>query len=303
MPVAAVIDVGTNSTRLLVAEKDRGALKELIRITRITRLGEGLLRNGYISIEALDRTADVILDYLQTARNLKAENISIFATQAVREASNSLDVANFIEEKTGTKLRILTGEEEALLSFKGASSDFPERPLAVVDIGGGSTELVVGSDEPYFSVSIPVGCVKVEEEFNLKTAVSWEEASRITEEIKKRLAEKIPFSSIEKFETAVFVGGTATTIAAIKLGLVEYSRQLVHGAEVLKDELRKIAYELSTRDANSRLERFPVIEKDRAYVISAGALIMVAVLEILGADRFRVSEKDILDGYLIYFTP
>lgn len=302
MSVAAVIDVGTNSTRLFVAEKEAQNIRELTRLTTITRLGDGLTTKGFISEDALKRTLDVILDYIKIAKDFNSKKIDIFATQAVREAKNSSDVVRLIEERTGIKVRVLTGQEEALLSFKGASADFLERPLAVVDIGGGSTEIVVGTDEPLYSISVPIGCVKIEEEFNLKERVSKDDSDSIILEVKKRLSEKISLGKLGDFKSAVFVGGTATTLAAIKLGLVKYNRHLVHGAEIKKAELLNIAYELATKDSNERLERFPVIEKDRAYVISAGALITVAVLEILAKDRLKVSEKDILDGYLFYYS-
>jgi len=297
--IKSVIDIGTNSTRLLIAKKENGLYKELLRKTTITRLGEGLNSTGNIKIEAAERTVRAISDYLQLASAFGSSSISAFATQALREAKNATEILDFFKQKTGLAARVLTGPEEALCSFIGAVMDLGnEKFRMVVDIGGGSTEFAAGIRSPEFTVSTQLGCVRLMELFGLAEAAEREKVEKVENFIVSELSKVLRAGSLN-VEEAVFVGGTATTIAAIVLGLVHYDRNKVHLSKIDIKSIEKVAFELASLNANER-SRYTVIEKERLPVISAGALIMHSILDYLGFQEIIVSEKDILDGYLVY---
>lgn len=294
----AVIDIGTNSTRLLVGDVEGAGFHEITRLTTITRLGENLNSTGKISLEAAERTCETINRYALIAKSKGAETILVFGTYALREASNSKEILSYIKSRTGFEVKVISGIEEAFYSFKGATSDFGPGSKMVVDIGGGSTEISIGDLEPVLSESVRLGCVTLTEVFQLDRAASEEKISEVISFAKGRLSEgfKIPE---EVPKTAIFTGGTATTLAAIALGLKAYDRNRVHLSKIYREKINEIARELASLDAGQR-SKFSVIEKERLRVIAAGALILAAVLETFGLDEALVSERDILDGYLIY---
>lgn len=295
--IKAVIDIGTNSTRLLVAREG----KELHRQTTITRLGQGLRASGSISSEALEKTIEVILKYVDEARSMGAEQICAYGTAALREAANSAEAIKLIEEKTGIKVRILTGEEEAEITFLGAVSDFGEGDrCCVVDLGGGSFEVAAGIDRPDYAVSLPIGAVKLKEKFRLEKAHQPEQLEVVIDEVKRDLEKGIDQKQINA-EKTIAVGGTATTYAALTLGLSRYEREKVHGSEVTIEQLRSWTMKLGELDYTERM-KFRVIEPERTDVIVAGGLILLAFFEFTGKDRFLVSEKDNLDGFLIKYS-
>lgn len=297
--IKSVVDIGTNSTRLLVARKENGAYKELLRKTTITRLGEGLNNTGKIKIEAAERTAAVINDYRQLAGKLGSDSISAFATQALREAKNADRILEFLKERTGLTPRVLSGSEEALCSFLGAVMDLGNgRFRMVVDIGGGSTEFAAGTESPEFAVSTQLGCVRLMEMFGLEKAAGEEKVREVRNYIVSELSKHIKAESLS-IKEAVFVGGTATTIAAIILGLKRYDRARVHLSRIDRKSMEKVALELASLNSDER-SRYRVIEKERLPVISAGALIMHSIIDYFGFREIIVSEKDVLDGYLVY---
>jgi exopolyphosphatase/guanosine-5'-triphosphate,3'-diphosphate pyrophosphatase len=298
--IKSVIDIGTNSTRLLVVEKKDHSFKELLRRTTITRLGEDLNRTGEIKIQAAERTSSVINDYRKLAESMGSESFAAFATQALREAKNASQILDLFEARTGIRPRILTGEEEAICSFLGAILDLIQdrKQRMVIDIGGGSTEIAVGVERPEFSVSTTLGSVRLMEIFGLERAADTEKISKVRSFILTTLKDYLKNNELNIQET-VFVGGTATTIAAIALGLRQYDRNKVHLSRLKSDVVEQIAIELALLDSTQR-SKYSVIEKERLEVISAGALIMLSVLDYFGLSKVIVSEKDILDGYLLY---
>ncbi|MCX7831517.1 MAG: Ppx/GppA family phosphatase [Actinobacteria bacterium] len=296
--VKSVIDVGTNSTRLLVAKVSDGKVSEIVRLTKITRLGDKLNATGRISIESAKRTADVINDYLNIAKKENAKVIGVFGTQALREASNRDEILDYFESATGKQVKVISGEEEAIYSFKGATLELGDKKKVVVDIGGGSTEIAFGAGQPESVVSTDLGCVRFTEKYGLVNRVSKDKAEEIVKEIENQLRLSFSKKNLSDYQ-AVFLGGTATTLAAIALGLEKYDRKKVHLTSISRSTIENIAFELSLLDAKER-SKFKVIEKERLEVIAAGALILLGIINVFEIENIIVSETDLLDGLLVF---
>jgi len=276
MRVAAV-DLGTNTTRLLVADVLDGSLEELHRETRITRLGEGVDARKRLLPVPITRVRNVLTDYRRTAEQLGAERVLAVATSAVRDAENGEAFLGEIEWSYGFTTRLVSGDEEAELTRRGVQ---PDPGTLVLDIGGGSTELVV--DE--FHVSLAIGAVRFTERHGEDIAAS-EEA---TIELLSQHVDVHP-------RAAVGVAGTVTTLAALDLGVAEYDSARVDGHVLrfaaVEEQLRRLAA-LPLDDRR----RVPALEPERAPVIVAGGAILVATLDHFGLNAITVSERDILDG-------
>ena len=273
MRVAAV-DLGTNTTRLLVADVENGRLSEVHRETRITRLGEGVDARRRLLPVPIARVRNVLSDYRRTLESLGAERTLAVATSAVRDAENGEAFLGEIEWGYGFSTRLLDGDEEAELTRRGV--DPPEGTL-VVDIGGGSTELVLDD----FHTSLPMGSVRFTERYG-------EHVDRCGEEARGLLPELTP-------NAAIGVAGTATTLAALDLGLDEYDRERVHG-HVLARERARVHLRLLAALSLDERRALPAMEPERASVIVAGAAILVAVLDTYELEEIGVSERDLLDG-------
>jgi exopolyphosphatase / guanosine-5'-triphosphate,3'-diphosphate pyrophosphatase len=270
----AAVDLGTNSTRLLVADAN-GTLEEVVRRLAITRLGEGVDERRLLLPVPIARVRNVLVDYRREAEALGAERILCIATSAVRDAENGEAFLGEIEWSYGFTTRLLSGEEEAEMTLRGIGAVEPG--TLVVDIGGGSTEVqVVGTD---VRESIDVGCVRLTERFG-----------EDVEAVRAHLRDLLPAATPER---AVGVAGTVTTLAALDLELPEYDPERIHG-HVLS---RAAVEELTARLAGmSPEERAQVMEPGRAPVIVAGAAILAEVLAFYGLDGVRASERDILHG-------
>ncbi|MGH9060980.1 MAG: exopolyphosphatase, partial [Acidimicrobiales bacterium] len=308
----AAVDCGTNSTRVLVAGPDG---RPLTRLMRITRLGEGVDRTGSLSPAAVERTAGVLREYRSEMDRLGVGPVRASATSAVRDASNPDLFLDAAEEALGARPELLSGEEEGRLSYMGATAELD--PVAgaclVVDIGGGSTELVVGQspvggpptdDGPVGAVSVgavsvDVGCVRVTERFLLHDPPSREELDRARRFVKAELAAGLGALSLGSgVGTLVALAGTVTTLAAMKLGLESYDRDRVHHSVLSRSDVGTLLEVMSGEDRAGRLRR-PGLEAARADVIVGGALILVTVMAITGAESCLVSESDILDGMVM----
>ena len=273
MRVAAV-DLGTNSTRLLVADAN-GSLEEVARRLEITRLGEGVDTRRVLLPVAIARVRNVLVDYRREAEALGAERTLCIATSAVRDAENGEAFLGEIEWSYGFTTRLLSGDEEAEMTLRGIGAVEPG--TLVVDIGGGSTEVqVVGTD---VRESLDVGCVRLTERFG-------EDVDAVRAHVREVLPDARP-------ERAIGVAGTVTTLAALDLGLETYDPERVHG-----HELSRAAVDVQTaRLASMTLEeRARVVEPGRAPVIVAGAAILTEVLDRYGLESIRASERDILHG-------
>jgi exopolyphosphatase/guanosine-5'-triphosphate,3'-diphosphate pyrophosphatase len=293
----AVIDQGTNSIRLLVVEPDADAgVRELARDMVITRLGQGVDRTGRISPEALERTVAVLATYCRRARALHAERIRVAATAAVRDASNREDLERAVHEHAGSELEVISGEEEAALSFLGASRglDAPA-PFLVLDIGGGSTELVLGTDRPTAQVSLRMGSVRLTERFVRHDPPSPEELEAMRLAALDLLEDAEGEVPVRDARTLVATAGTSTTVQAIALGLQRYDPEAIHRTRLSLADAERVLRDLAAMTTPER-SALPVMAPGRGDVIVAGAVVLVAVMRRFGFDQALVSETDILDG-------
>ena len=293
----AAVDLGTNSIRLVVASGrgDRG-LDEFARDMVITRIGQRVERTGRIDPEALARTVGVLARYCRRARALHAVRIRVAATAAVREASNREDLEAAVREHAGSELEVIGGEKEAGLSFLGATRglDAPA-PFLVLDIGGGSTELVMGTDRPEAATSSPMGSVWLTERLVRSDPPSEEDLAAARNAVAGILDESSQTVPVHDARTLVAVAGTATTVQAISLGLTFYDPEAIHRTWLSVGEAERVLGDLA-RMTNPERAAIPVMARGRGDVIVAGAIILVETMRRFGFDRALVSETDILDG-------
>ncbi|MFL6090301.1 MAG: exopolyphosphatase [Aeromicrobium sp.] len=293
----AAIDCGTNSIRLLVTDVAGGAATELVREMRIVRLGQGVDKTGFLAPEAIDRTLAATREYAEIIASLHADRIRFCATSAARDASNAEDFASGVEGILGVRPEILTGTEEARASFIGATRGLGAAgEVLVFDIGGGSTELVVGSGEVVeWSTSLDVGSVRMTERFLHSDPPTFDEMAACTSHLYDVLTAAA--SEIGNVSTFVGVAGTTTTVAAHVLNLPAYDRDAVHGARLPLDEVHAACAQLAGMTVAER-RALPFMHPGRADVIGGGALILDAVIKALPLDTSAliVSEHDILDG-------
>jgi exopolyphosphatase/guanosine-5'-triphosphate,3'-diphosphate pyrophosphatase len=294
----AAIDCGTNSVRLLVREDDR----ELHREMRIVRLGQGVDRTGTLAPEALERTRVALAAYAETITRLDATHVRMIATSATRDASNRDAFTSMVRDTLGVAPEVVSGAEEAALSYAGAVATMSElqQPALLVDLGGGSTELVMGP-QPLRAHSMDIGSVRMTERHlrdDPPSAAQIEAVVRDVSAALDRAQREIPWQDARAL---VGVAGTITTVAAITLGLDEYRRDLVHGSRLTVAQISEVADRLLTLDHAGRAA-ITVIHPGRVDVIAAGALVLRTVVERSGAQELVVSEHDILDGIALSIT-
>jgi exopolyphosphatase / guanosine-5'-triphosphate,3'-diphosphate pyrophosphatase len=273
--IVAAVDLGTNTTRLLVGRVEDGRVKELHRETRITRLGEGVDARRRLLPVPIARVRNTLSDYRRTAESLGAERTLLVATSAVRDAENGEAFLGEIEWSYGFATRLLSGDEEAELTQRGVG-DLGTTTL-LVDIGGGSTELAVDG----FRTSLPMGSGRFTERHGEDVEASVQAARALLPELDQ--------------QGAVGVAATITSIAALDLGLEEYDRARVHGHVLTRDGARAQVERLAALSLEER-RRVPALDPDRAPVIVAGGAILLAILDEYGLGSIRVSERDLLDG-------
>jgi exopolyphosphatase/guanosine-5'-triphosphate,3'-diphosphate pyrophosphatase len=294
MRVAAV-DLGTNSTRLLVTDLDDGRLDNVVRRQKVTRLGEGVDERKRLLPVPITRVRNVLVDFRSEIQKLGAERTLLVATSAVRDAENGEAFLGEIEWSYGFATRLLSGDEEAQLTFRGAAlgRDLAEETL-LLDIGGGSTEFVVGGpDGLRFHESVDFGSVRLTERFLRTDPPTGEELDACAHAARELLAERIPDDVRPK--TAIGVAGTITTIAALDLGLEDYDPEPVHGHRLSRAGIAAQLERLATLPLAARRE-VPALDPDRAQVIVAGAVILREALDRFGLDGIEASEHDLLDG-------
>jgi exopolyphosphatase/guanosine-5'-triphosphate,3'-diphosphate pyrophosphatase len=293
----AAVDLGTNSTRLLVADIDETRIRDVDRETRITRLGEGVDARGKLLPVPIARVRNVLSDYRRTAESLGAERTLVVATSAVRDAENGEAFLGEIERSYGFSTRLLSGDDEALMTFRGVTSDRSlEEGTVIVDVGGGSTELVAGGpDEVHWHDSLDMGSVRLTERFLRTDPPTEAELGRCAAAARALLAERVPDDVRATTSSAIGVAGTITSIAALDLGLDEYDREQVHGHVLTLDGLEAQLTRLASVPLAERRTMRP-LDPERAPVIVAGAVIVREVVTFFGLDGLQVSERDILDG-------
>jgi exopolyphosphatase/guanosine-5'-triphosphate,3'-diphosphate pyrophosphatase len=297
----AALDCGTNSTRLLVADRFGNPLA---RRTRITRLGEGVDATGRLSDEAIERTAGVLASYREEMNTLGVARARLVATSAARDAMNSGQFLDAVFRSTGLAAELLSGYEEGTLSFAGATSDLPSGsgPYLVIDIGGGSTELIVGDALPLEVVSLDIGCVRLAERFlhhdPPQTTEMEEAATEATRQLRSARGE-LRLDALERRPPSLIaLAGTVSTLASVHQGLETYVRDRVHHAVLSLEVVNALLEEMAVESVASRRAR-PGMDPARADVIIGGAVILVSAMRTLGFEECLVSEADILDGIVL----
>jgi exopolyphosphatase/guanosine-5'-triphosphate,3'-diphosphate pyrophosphatase len=298
----AVVDIGTNSTRLLVAEVDRGRVtEELERHSEVTRLGAGVDSAGRLQDEAMERVYATLEAYREAIERHRAERAVAVLTSAVRDAANGEAFAETVERRFGLEPHVLKGEEEARLTFLGATSERDpedETPTLVIDIGGGSTELVIGSGQrAAFHVSTQAGVVRQSERhIDIDNdPPSAEELEDLVRDVREILEAGVPDEQRAAVRQAIAVAGTATSLAAIAQRLDPYDPQRVHGYRLDAAERDRIRDELTGMTLEQR-RALPGLHPDRAPTIIPGVLILEQVMDLFGLNQVEISEHDILRG-------
>ena len=311
MPVVAGVDCGTNSIRLLICSVGPdGALREITRENTIVRLGQGVDATGHLRSDAITRTREALAGYVERMAAEGVTAVRMVATSATRDASNRDEFFSMTEEllgriQPGAVAEVISGEEEAALSFAGATVDIDSArgPFCVIDLGGGSTEFIVGTSAGAISgaYSTQMGCVRVTERIMVSDPATPEEIHNARLLIDEKITQAASHVPLGEAVTLVGCAGTFTTLSALAQGLNEYDPEAIHMAEISFDQMRDTTAELLAQTAAQRKEN-PVIHEGRADVIGAGAVIveqLMAAFEELSAGRiqsFIISEKDILDG-------
>ncbi|OGP63398.1 MAG: hypothetical protein A2170_06665 [Deltaproteobacteria bacterium RBG_13_53_10] len=297
VPRVASIDIGTNTILLLIAGLDGGKLNPLFEMETIARLGEGVQKKGVLSQEAMTRGFQTLSQYMQRCRSMGVERVFAVGTSALREASNANDFLRMIEEQLGLTIDIISGEEEALSSFLAVVRDWGERrePILVVDVGGGSTEFVLGQgDRVQEWMSLPLGAVRFTEQFLLSDPVRDEEWQKMEKAIREAMLQIL---HPRKPLSMVAVGGTATTLASVELGLEDFVVERIHRFQLTREALRRqlLLYRSKTIEERKRIAG---LAPARADVILAGGAILSMAMEELQCPSVLVSCHGVRYGVL-----
>ncbi|MFF5025907.1 exopolyphosphatase [Streptomyces collinus] len=307
MTRVAAIDCGTNSIRLLVADADpaTGELVDLDRRMTIVRLGQGVDRTGRLAPEALERTFAACREYAEIIKEHGVEKLRFVATSASRDAENRDDFVRGVVDILGVEPEVITGDQEAEFSFTGATRELTgrddlARPYLVVDIGGGSTEFVVGDDHVRAACSVDVGCVRMTERHlvhdgKVSDPPTEAQVAAIRADIEAALDLAERTVPLREAHTLVGLAGSVTTVSAIAQDLPEYDSARIHHSRISHDRVREITEGL-LRSTHAERARIPSMHPGRVDVIGAGALVLLAIMERIGAREVVVSEHDILDG-------
>ncbi|EYT79332.1 exopolyphosphatase [Streptomyces sp. Tu 6176] len=307
MTRVAAVDCGTNSIRLLVADAnpETGELVDLDRRMTIVRLGQGVDRTGRLAPEALARTFAACREYAQVIKEYGAERLRFVATSASRDAENRDEFVRGVVDILGVEPEVISGDQEAEFSFTGATKELTGRtdlatPFLVVDIGGGSTEFVVGDDRVRAARSVDVGCVRMTERHLVRDGVvtdppTEEQIAAVRADIEAALDLVERSVPLREARTLVGLAGSVTTVSAVAQELPAYDSARIHHSRVSLDRVREITSAL-LRATHAERAAIPSLHPGRVDVIGAGALVLLAVMERVGATEVVVSEHDILDG-------
>jgi exopolyphosphatase/guanosine-5'-triphosphate,3'-diphosphate pyrophosphatase len=293
----ASIDCGTNSIRLLIADVSGDNFREVARDMEIVRLGQGVDKTGAFDPEAIERTLKSTRKYAEAIVSKGVEKIRFCATSATRDASNRQIFINGVREILGIEPEVIPGTEEAALSFMGATKELSKHdaPFLVVDIGGGSTEFVLGINEVVQAISVNIGCVRMSERHLNTQPPSQDQIQAAIKDIDDAIQTAGKTVQFEKAQTLIAVAGTATTVAAAALDLPEYDRYSIHLSRISAQKVHDVAAMFShmTREEIAAL---PYMHPGRVDVITSGSLVLSRVMQWTGASEFVASESDILDG-------
>jgi len=293
----AAIDCGTNSIRLLIADIDGNNFREVVRDMEIVRLGQGVDETGQFHPDAITRTLAAVDKFAAEIAKRGVEKIRFCATSATRDATNRHLFVDGVRERLGIELEVITGDEEAALSFAGAIKDLDPSngPFLVVDIGGGSTEFVFGTSTVEAARSVNIGCVRMTERHFASDPATTQQIESARTDIQAAIAQAAAVVPITTAKTLVAVAGTATTVAAAALVLPEYDRYAIHLSRISAQQTHAAAAMFATSTREQRLA-LGYMHPGRVDVIAAGSLVLSEIMKATGASEFVASESDILDG-------
>ncbi len=293
----AVVDIGTNSTRLLVADVGGGRVEEVERRSRVTRLGRGVDLSGRLSAEAIEAACEAIGDYVALYQEAGVGAVSAIATSAVRDAANGGAFVAELRERFALSARVLGGEEEARLTYMGATFEHPPAaPTLVVDIGGGSTELIVGTGEAIsFHASLQAGVVRHSERHISSDPPTAAELEALAADARGAIEAAIAGTDEAAAVTGIAVAGTPTSLAAVELELEPYDPERVHGHRLSLASIQRMLSRLASAPLAERVE-IAGLHADRAPTIVAGVVILIETMRAFGLSEIEVSEHDILYG-------
>jgi exopolyphosphatase / guanosine-5'-triphosphate,3'-diphosphate pyrophosphatase len=297
MSRVAAIDCGTNSIRLLIADISNGIFKEVVRSMEVVRLGQGVDKNKSFHPDAIKRTLDAVEMFSEVIASKGAERIRFCATSATRDATNRSLFTDGVRGILGVEVEVIPGEEEAMLSFNGATKELmqSDAPYLVVDIGGGSTEFVFGSNKVENAKSVDIGCVRMSERHFTSQPTTMDQVARAIIDIDSAIAKAASVVPISNSKTLVAVAGTATTVAAAALELKDYDRHLIHLARISAEKVHKVSAMFQSMNKDE-IANLGYMHPGRVDVITAGSLVLSRVMAATGASEFVASESDILDG-------
>jgi len=293
----AAIDCGTNSIRLLIADIEGNSFREVLRTMEIVRLGQGVDKTGEFHPDAIARTLTAVDLFAVEIARKGVQKIRFCATSATRDATNRHLFIDGVKERLGIEPEVISGEEEAALSFAGAIQDLPQEdgPFLVIDIGGGSTEFVYGQSSVEYAKSVNIGCVRMSERHFTEEPIGSQEIESARHDIQEAIKVAASIVPITKAKTLIAVAGTATTVAAAALDLGEYDRHSIHLSRISaeKTHIASQRFLTMTREERSALG---YMHPGRVDVIAAGSLVLSEIMKATGAKEFIASESDILDG-------
>jgi exopolyphosphatase/guanosine-5'-triphosphate,3'-diphosphate pyrophosphatase len=297
MSQVAVIDCGTNSIRLLIAETSGSTIKEVIRTMEIVRLGQGVDENKAFHPDAINRTLSAVKSFKEIIDKNKVDKIRFCATSATRDASNRNLFIDGVRDILNVQVEVIPGEEEAALSFTGATYQLDQGsgPFLVVDIGGGSTEFVYGDKKVISAKSVNIGCVRMSERHLTNQPPTMDQIASAIVDIDIAITQAAVSVPINSAKSLIAVAGTATTVAAAALDLSKYDRDLIHLSKISADKVHKVAQMFQSMN-KSEISALPYMHEGRVDVITAGSLVLSRVMAATGAVEFVASETDILDG-------
>ena len=297
MSRVAAIDCGTNSIRLLIADITGDNFKEVLRTMEIVRLGQGVDQNKAFHPDAIDRTLSAVRLFKDQIAGKGVEKIRFCATSATRDATNRNLFIDGVREILGIEVEVIPGEEEAELSFIGATKELrqSDAPFLVADIGGGSTEFVFGNEKVDFAKSVNIGCVRMSERHLNTQPPSMAQIAQAIVDIDIAITQAAAVVPITTAKTLVAVAGTATTVAAAALELTDYDRHMIHLSRISDSNVHKVAASFQSMNKD-QIASLGFMHPGRVDVITAGSLVLSRIMAATGASEFVASESDILDG-------
>jgi len=293
----AAIDCGTNSIRLLIADITGSNFKEVVRTMEIVRLGQGVDQNKSFHPDAITRTLSAVEKFAVLIASKGVEKVRFCATSATRDASNRELFTSGVKKILGVEVEVIPGEEEAALSFIGATKELSQSdgPFLVVDIGGGSTEFVFGAEKVEFAKSVDIGCVRMSERHLTLQPPTKAQIAEAIVDIDIAITQAAKVVPISQAKSLVAVAGTATTVAAAALKLVDYDRYLIHLSRISAQSVFQVAAMFQSMNKD-QIAALGYMHPGRVDVITAGALVLSRIMAATGSSEFIASESDILDG-------